>query len=39
MNKTVSIHLQGIPFIFEEQAYELLNNYLTQLRGVLKNEE
>jgi len=39
MNKTVSIHLQGIPFIFEEQAYELLNNYLKQLRRVLKNEE
>lgn len=38
MNKTVSIHLQGIPFIFEEGAYESLCNYLDALRKVLTNE-
>jgi len=39
MNKTVSIHLQGMNFIFEEQAYELLKDYLTRLKEVLKNEQ
>lgn len=38
MNKTVSIHLQGIPFIFEEAAYETLDTYLNALRKVLTNE-
>lgn len=38
MNKTVSIHLQGIPFIFEEGAYESLDSYLNALRKVLANE-
>ncbi|MFM2038579.1 MAG: hypothetical protein RL432_1518 [Bacteroidota bacterium] len=39
MNKTVSIHIQGIPFILEESAYEVLNSYLLSLRNVLKSEE
>ncbi len=39
MNKTVSIHLQGVPFIFEEQAYDRLNTYLQQLTQVLQKEE
>ena len=39
MNKTVSIHLQGIPFIFEEQAFDRLNSYLQQLKLVLQKEE
>jgi hypothetical protein len=39
MNKTVSVHLQGIPFVIEESAYELLKNYLDQLTDVLKQEE
>lgn len=39
MNKTVSIHLQGAPFIFEEQAYDRLNSYLQQLKQVLQKEE
>ncbi len=39
MNKTVSIHLQGIPFIFEEQAFDRLNTYLQQLKQVLEKEE
>ena len=39
MNKTVSIHIQGVPFILEESAYEVLNSYLLSLRNVLKTEE
>ncbi len=39
MNKTVSIHLQGVPFIFEEQAYDRLNAYLQRLKQVLQKEE
>lgn len=39
MNKTVSIHLQGIPFILEEQAFDCLNTYLQQLKKVLQKEE
>lgn len=39
MNKTVSIHLQGVPFIFEEQAFDRLNTYLQQLKQVLQKEE
>lgn len=39
MNKTVSIHLQGIPFLIEEDAYLLLKNYLDQLTSVLINDE
>ena len=39
MNKTISIHLQGIPFILEEQAYDQLSEYLSSLRRVLADEE
>lgn len=39
MNKTVSIHLQGIPFLIEENAYQLLKNYLDRLSEVLNQEE
>ncbi|MEY2904838.1 MAG: hypothetical protein RJA52_854 [Bacteroidota bacterium] len=39
MKKTISIHLQGIPFIIEEDAYQVLNNYLKRLQEVLKNEK
>jgi len=38
MNKTISIHLQGVPFIIEEQAYEILRNYLERLIFLLKNQ-
>ncbi len=38
MNKTVSIHIQGFPFILEEQAYQVLQNYLQALKNVLSNE-
>lgn len=39
MNKTISIHIQGFPFILEEQAYQELQNYLDALQGVLQHEE
>ncbi|MEY4974207.1 MAG: hypothetical protein RLZZ55_995, partial [Bacteroidota bacterium] len=35
MNKTISIHIQGFPFVLEEQAYEVLQQYLSDLRKVL----
>jgi phage shock protein PspC (stress-responsive transcriptional regulator) len=38
MNKTVSIHIQGFPFILEEQAFQVLQNYLQALTNVLSNE-
>lgn len=38
MNKTVSIHIQGFPFILEEQAFQVLQNYLQALKNVLSNE-
>jgi hypothetical protein len=38
MNKTVSIHIQGFPFILEEQAFQVLQNYLQALINVLSNE-
>ena len=38
MNKTVSIHIQGFPFVLEEQAYQVLQNYLLALQNVLNNE-
>ncbi|MBU3659008.1 MAG: PspC domain-containing protein [Flavobacteriales bacterium] len=39
MNKTISIHLQGIPFLIEEEAYAKLRNYLDQLSNVLGNQD
>jgi phage shock protein PspC (stress-responsive transcriptional regulator) len=39
MNKTVSIHIQGFAFLLEEQAYEVLRKYLTDLAAILQNEE
>jgi phage shock protein PspC (stress-responsive transcriptional regulator) len=39
MNKTVSIHIQGFAFLLEEQAYDLLRKYLTDLAAILQNEE
>lgn len=39
MNKTVSIHLQGVPFILEEQAFDRLNSYMLQLKEILQKEE
>jgi phage shock protein PspC (stress-responsive transcriptional regulator) len=39
MNKTISIHLQGIPFLIEEEAYAKLRNYLDQLSNALGNQD
>jgi phage shock protein PspC (stress-responsive transcriptional regulator) len=39
MNKTVSIHIQGFAFLLEEQAYDMLRNYLSKLASVLQNEQ
>jgi phage shock protein PspC (stress-responsive transcriptional regulator) len=39
MNKTVSIHIQGFAFILEEQAYDQLHNYLSDLARVLQHED
>lgn len=39
MNKTVSIHIQGFAFIFEEQAYEVLRKYLNDLSVILQKEQ
>ncbi|MFM6946177.1 MAG: PspC domain-containing protein [Flavobacteriales bacterium] len=39
MNKTISIHIQGFPFILEEQAYQALSQYLDALRKVLQHEQ
>jgi len=39
MKKTVSVNIKGTNFLIEEDAYELLQNYLDRLNVVLKNEE
>lgn len=39
MNKTISIHLQGVPFLIEEDAYQLLNAYIDRLTSILKQSE
>lgn len=37
MKKTISIHLMGTNFLVEEDAYELVHNYLERLKNSLKN--
>lgn len=39
MNKTVNINLAGMVFHFNEDAFEILNNYLNTLKNHFKNEE
>ena len=39
MKKTVSVNIKGINFLIEEDAYELLQDYLDRLGKSLKNEE
>ncbi len=39
MNKTVNINLGGIVFHIDEDAFEILNNYLNSLKNHFKNEE
>ena len=37
MKKTISVNIKGINFVIEEDAYELLQNYIDRLTSVLKN--
>lgn len=39
MKKTVSVNIKGINFLIEEDAYELLQDYLDRLAKTLKNED
>lgn len=39
MKKTVSVNIKGINFIIEEDAYEMLQDYLDRLAIALQNEE
>ncbi len=38
MKKTVSVNIKGINFLIEEDAYELLQDYLDRLATTLRNE-
>ena len=38
MKRTVSVNLKGMNFLIEEDAYELLQNYMDRLNHVLRNE-
>ena len=39
MNKTININLAGFVFHIDENAFEILNNYLNTLKNHFKNEE
>ena len=39
MKKTTSIHIKGMNFLFEEDAYELLQDYMDRLNHGLRNEK
>jgi phage shock protein PspC (stress-responsive transcriptional regulator) len=39
MNKTITMNLSGIIFHIEEDAYEMLNKYLTTIKGYFKDSE
>ena len=39
MRKTVSVNLKGMNFLIEEDAYELLQDYMTRLNHGLRNEK
>lgn len=39
MNKTVSIHIKGFPFLIEEEAYRKLEAYLHLLKQMLGDQE
>lgn len=38
MKKTIHIHLGGMPFVIEEDAYEILNDYLKSLKTKFEKE-
>jgi len=39
MKKTISIHIQGFPFLIEEDAFSTLQNYMNRLKSALNNQE
>src|ERR1700757_3290127 len=39
MNKTLTINLAGLVFNIEENAYQLLKDYLAAIKNQFKNEE
>ncbi len=39
MKKTISVNIKGLNFLIEEEAYELLQNYLDRLAKALHNEK
>ena len=39
MNKTVNINLEGMVFHINEDAFEIMKNYLNTLKNNFKNEE
>lgn len=39
MKKTISVNIKGLNFLIEEDAYELLQNYLVRLSKALQNEK
>lgn len=38
MKKTIHIHLGGMPFVIEEDAYEILNDYLKSLKAKFEKK-
>ena len=38
MKKTISVNIKGMNFLIEEDAFELLQNYINKLTAVLQNE-
>jgi phage shock protein PspC (stress-responsive transcriptional regulator) len=39
MKKTISVNIKGMNFLIEEDAFELLQNYINKLTAVLQNEK
>lgn len=39
MKKTISVNIKGMNFLIEEDAYEMLQNYLDRLSNGLKNDK
>jgi phage shock protein PspC (stress-responsive transcriptional regulator) len=39
MKRTINIHLGGMPFIIDEEAFDKLNNYIQTLKNKFTNEQ
>ena len=37
MKKTISINIAGLPFVIDEDAYELLRNYIDTLHDAFSS--